>query len=483
MQVYHYVYYFTMIFNYDKETGSLNNGENLSNLKQEIVDFFTKKQDIVKPYSLTKGDNDFFAAYKTKITPDEINSNSENAIELTKKLANQYSDCAGAIEKIIEEEGLLGVTESNLAKAQSTTIQGVTKFRAALTSVGSVIKSVGASMLNMGIAMVASWAVGKIIEGLIDLAHYDENIIKAGQEAKESIDNTFNSFEEGQQKVTDLATKFADSTDQIKTTGDAIDQVAEKYTELHKGVVGSTNENRSLSSEDYQSYLDICNQLAAQFPQLVSGYDAQGNALLNLGSNADSAADSIRNLYNAQMLSANVEIGENLQDTYKGTITQVEQYNGQISDLKEENEKLQAEMDEYTGTNNGESIFTFGSKKLNVDNRKLTGEQIKSINNALHEFAGDEYSMQGLSDGTTVVDGLEDLSKEKIQQLNNAFSEAMNVSYDTEIKGLRAQINANKSKSSSIDLLIKDQWNSMANSLGNYLQTSEAFSGLDSNLY
>ena len=471
-----------MIFNYDKETGSLNNGENLSNLKQEIVDFFTKKQDIVKPYSLTKGDNDFFAAYKTKITPDEINSNSENAIDLTKKLANQYSDCAGAIEKIIEEEGLLGVTESNLAKAQSTTIQGVTKFRAALTSVGSVIKSVGASMLNMGIAMVASWAVGKIIEGLIDLAHYDENIIKAGQEAKESIDNTFNSFKEGQQKVTDLATKFADSTDQIKTTGDAIDQVAEKYTELHKGVVGSTNENRSLSYEDYQSYLDICNQLAAQFPQLVSGYDAQGNALLNLGSNADSAADSIRNLYNAQMLSANVEIGENLQNTYKGTITQVEQYNGQISDLKEENEKLQAEMDEYTGTNNGKSIFTFGSKKLNVDNRKLTGEQIKAINNALHEFAGNEYSMQGLSDGTTVVDGLEDLSKEKIQQLNNAFSEAMNVSYDTEIKGLQAQINANKSKSSSIDLLIKDQWNSMANSLSNYLQTSEAFSGLDSSL-
>lgn len=121
---------------------------------------------------------------------------------------------------------------------------------------------------------------------------------------------------------------------------------------------------------------------------------------MNLGSNADSAADSIRNLYNAQMLSANVEIGENLQDTYKGTITQVEQYNGQISDLKEENEKLQAEMDEYTGTNNGKSIFTFGSKKLNVDNRKLTGEQIKAINNALHEFAGDEYSMQGLSDGT-----------------------------------------------------------------------------------
>lgn len=472
-----------MIFNYDKETKKLGgNGSNLRNALTEVKDFFFKKQDIEQPYNLSKNELSFFDRLKKEFSESQLNGSAEDSKDMMIKLAEEITGADSSLVKYIQDTEVASVSQAGFAQSQKTVIQGVTKFRAALTSVGSVIKSVGASMLNMGIAMVASWAVGKIIEGLIDLAHYDENIIKAGQEAKESIDNTFNSFKEGQQKVTDLATKFADSTDQIKTTGDAIDQVAEKYTELHKGVVGSTNENRSLSSEDYQSYLDICNQLAAQFPQLVSGYDAQGNALLNLGSNADSAADSIRNLYNAQMLSANVEIGENLQNTYKGTITQVEQYNGQISDLKEENEKLQAEMDEYTGTNNGKSIFTFGSKKLNVDNRKLTGEQIKAINNALHEFAGNEYSMQGLSDGTTVVDGLEDLSKEKIQQLNNAFLEAMNVSYDTEIKGLQAQINANKSKSSSIDLLIKDQWNSMANSLSNYLQTSEAFSGLDSSL-
>ena len=431
-----------MIFNYDKENGTFNNSKNLSDVKQSIIDFFTKKQDIKKNYVLTDKDNDFFKRFRETFSSDQISGSSEKDVAYAKQLVDQYADQKQGIYDLIEAKGLLGVTEANLADAQSTTIQGMTKFQSVAKSAVTAVKSFVGTLGNMAIAMAASWAIGKAIEGIDYLIHYDENIIKAGQEAKESIDNTFKSFEEGQQKVTDLATKFADSTDQIKTTGDAIDQVAEKYTELHKGVVGSTNENRSLSSEDYQSYLDICNQLAAQFPQLVSGYDAQGNALLNLGSNADSAADSIRNLYNAQMLSANVEIGENLQDTYKGTITQVEQYNGQISDLKEENEKLQAEMDEYTGTNNGKSIFTFGSKKLNVDNRKLTGEQIKAINNALHEFAGNEYSMQGLSDGTTVVDGLEDLSKEKIQQLNNAFLEAMNVSYDTEIKGLQAQINA-----------------------------------------
>ena len=472
-----------MVFNYDKATGKVgSNKNNLENALTEVKDFFLKKQDIEKPYTLSKDEYSFFERMKKELSDSQLNGSAEDSKDAMLQLAEEITGADSSLVKYIQDTDVASVSQVGFAQSQKTVIQGTTKFSAVMKTAGGVAKSFVATLGSMAVAAAAAWAIGKVIEGLIDLAHYDENIIKAGQEAKESIDNTFNSFKEGQQKVTDLATKFADSTDQIKTTGDAIDQVAEKYTELHKGVVGSTNENRSLSSEDYQSYLDICNQLAAQFPQLVSGYDAQGNALLNLGSNADSAADSIRNLYNAQMLSANVEIGENLQNTYKGTITQVEQYNGQISDLKEENEKLQAEMDEYTGTNNGKSIFTFGSKKLNVDNRKLTGEQIKAINNALHEFAGNEYSMQGLSDGTTVVDGLEDLSKEKIQQLNNAFLEAMNVSYDTEIKGLQAQINANKSKSSSIDLLIKDQWNSMANSLSNYLQTSEAFSGLDSSL-
>lgn len=461
-----------MIFNYDKETGSLNNGENLSNLKQEIVDFFTKKQDIVKPYSLTKGDNDFFAAYKTKITPDEINSNSENAIDLTKKLANQYSDCAGAIEKIIEEEGLLGVTESNLAKAQSTTIQGVTKFRAALTSVGSVIKSVGASMLNMGIAMVASWAVGKIIEGLIDLAHYDENIIKAGQEAKESIDNTFNSFKEGQQKVTDLATKFADSTDQIKTTGDAIDQVAEKYTELHKGVVGSTNENRSLSSEDYQSYLDICNQLAAQFPQLVSGYDAQGNALLNLGSNADSAADSIRNLYEAQVSSANVDMGKNLQATYDGVVTQTSQYAEDIQKKRDELEQLDTDISE-----NKRSILTYGSNNFEVqglygDKENVITDVLKE-NGLYKENTGDDGSIWNF-----YAEGLADKSEQEIDRMNEQITAGME-SYYLTLESQRSQL---QSEINSYDLMIEDQWRSMAQSLGNYLQTSKSFNELDDSL-
>lgn len=461
-----------MIFNYDKETGSLNNGENLSNLKQEIVDFFTKKQDIVKPYSLTKGDNDFFAAYKTKITPDEINSNSENAIELTKKLANQYSDCAGAIEKIIEEEGLLGVTESNLAKAQSTTIQGITKFRAALTSVGSVIKSVGASMLNMGIAMVASWAVGKVIEGIDYLYHYDENIIKAGQEAKDSIDSTFKSFEEGKQSIMDLGSSFSNQTEQIKNTGDAIDQVAEKYVELRKGVNQNTNENVSLSTDEYQQYIDLSSKLASQFPGLVAGYDSQGNAVLNLASNADKAADSIRNLYEAQVSSANVDMGKNLQATYDGVVTQTSQYAEDIQKKRDELEQLDTDISE-----NKRSILTYGSNNFEVqglygDKENVITDVLKE-NGLYKENTGDDGSIWNF-----YAEGLADKSKKEIDRMNEQITaglESYNLSLETQRSQLQSEIN-------SYDLMIEDQWRSMAQSLGNYLQTSKSFNELDDSL-
>ena len=469
-----------MIFNYDKQNKEIGFNGTLNDILKSTVDFFTKKQDIVKKYNPTEKDKAYFEELKKLLTDDEIDTDSDKAKQLLKTLAEDSGNDA-----LVEYSQNVEIGKQSLAdfsESQKQVTQGVTKFRAALSSVGNVIKSVGASMLNMGIAMVASWAIGKVVEGLVDLAHYDENIIKAGQEAKESIDNTFKSFEEGKQKVTDLATTFADSTEQIKTAGDAIDQVAEKYTELHNGVIGSTNENRSLSDEDYQSYLNICNQLADQFPQLVSGYDAQGNAMLNLGANADSAADSIRNLYNAQMLSAHVEMGDNLQDTYKGAVKQVEQYNDQIENLKTENEKLQSEMDMYTGTVDGKDIFSVGTKRLNIDNRKMTGDQVALINKVLHNLFGDEYSLQGLSDGTTVVDGLEDLSSTQIDGLNKAYAAAVKSFYGDEIKDLQLQINTNKQKSSSIDLLIKDQWNSMTDSLSKYFQTTESFGNLDTSI-
>lgn len=479
-----------MIFNYDKETGSLNNGENLSNLKQEIVDFFTKKQDVVKPYELTKGDNDFFTAFKKKITSDEINSNSENAIELTKKLANQYSDCAGAIENIIEKEGLLGVTEANLAKAQSTTIQGVTKFRAALTSVGSVIKSVGASMLNMGIAMVASWVIGKIFEGFEYLAHYDENIIKKGQEAKESIDNTFKSFEEGKQKISDAASSFSDSEKEIQNTSDAIDVLAEKYTELHKGVNNSTNENISLSTDDYQEYLDISNQIAEIAPSVVSGYDSQNNAIIKIGDSAKSAAQDLKDLYESQMNVSRADLVDSFGDLYKSydtTKSKIEKEKKQIATEKQ-NVDTRVEVSKQTSKsvdkqklidslqNSGVLDFTFD------EFGDLAEEASKQIMDSFYEESIDAmrnplFDNEGTIKGYEILLGdnnNKQLAKAR-QIIDTLYSKDTSTVGNTEYKDISSKLNALKVKES-------DNNKSITTALMQLLQMSYTYDNLDPSL-
>ena len=186
-----------MIFNYDKENGTFNNSKNLSDVKQSIIDFFTKKQDIKKNYVLTDKDNDFFKRFRETFSSDQISGSSEKDVAYAKQLVDQYADQKQGIYDLIEAKGLLGVTEANLADAQSTTIQGITKFQSVAKSAATAVKSFVGTLGNMAITMAASWAIGKAIEGIDYLIHYDENIIKAGQEAKDSIDSTFKSFEEG----------------------------------------------------------------------------------------------------------------------------------------------------------------------------------------------------------------------------------------------------------------------------------------------
>lgn len=462
-----------MIFNYDKETKKLGgNGSNLRNALTEVKDFFFKKQDIEQPYNLSKNELSFFDRLKKEFSESQLNGSAEDSKDMMIKLAEEITGADSSLVKYIQDTEVASVSQAGFAQSQKTVIQGVTKFRAALTSVGSVIKSVGASMLNMGIAMAASWAIGKVFEAIDDYRHRSENIIKEGQEAKDAIDSAFKDYESKKQSVMDLGSSFGDQTEQIKNTGDAIDQVAEKYVELRKGVNQNTNENVSLSTDEYQQYIDLSSKLASQFPGLVAGYDSQGNAVLNLASNADKAADSIRNLYEAQVSSANVDMGKNLQATYDGVVTQTSQYAEDIQKKRDELAQLDIDISE-----NKRSILTYGSNNFEVQN--LYGDKENVITDVLKENGlykentGDDGSIWNF-----YAEGLADKSEQEIDRMNEQITAGME-SYYLTLESQRSQL---QSEINSYDLMIEDQWRSMAQSLGNYLQTSKSFNELDDSL-
>lgn len=462
-----------MVFNYDKATGKVgSNKNNLENALTEVKDFFLKKQDIEKPYTLSKDEYSFFERMKKELSDSQLNGSAEDSKDAMLQLAEEITGADSSLVKYIQDTDVASVSQVGFAQSQKTVIQGTTKFSAVMKTAGGVAKSFVATLGSMAVAAAAAWAIGKVIEGIDYLYHYDENIIKAGQEAKDSIDSTFKSFEEGKQSIMDLGSSFGNQTEQIKNTGDAIDQVAEKYVELRKGVNQNTNENVSLSTDEYQQYIDLSSKLASQFPGLVAGYDSQGNAVLNLASNADKAADSIRNLYEAQVSSANVDMGKNLQATYDGVVTQTSQYAEDIQKKRDELEQLDTDISE-----NKRSILTYGSNNFEVQN--LYGDKENVITDVLKENG--LYKENTGDDGNIwnfYAEGLADKSEQEIDRMNEQITAGME-SYYLTLESQRSQL---QSEINSYDLMIEDQWRSMAQSLGNYLQTSKSFNELDDSL-
>ena len=225
---------------------------------------------------------------------------------------------------------LVGQYQAHLEKTTKST----SKFSSFTSKAGSLLKSFGAGLANMGMGMLAGLAINGVITLLDNIANYQDNLIQKGEDAKSAIDESMGSFTDTKTSLDNLGKSFSSNADEIKNTGDAIDSIASKYVELSNGVNKLNNENKALSTDEYQSYIDLSNQLAEQFPSLVSGYDAQGNAILNLGSNADSAAVSLQNLYEAQMLSAHVDVGDNIDDVYDGVMAKIDKYESNNADLQ-----------------------------------------------------------------------------------------------------------------------------------------------------
>lgn len=424
------------------------------------------------------------------IFPKDADLTSDENKNLALDLAQKLDDGNGKLIEYSTNTDLASQNLANFADSQKQVIQGVTKFRAALTSVGSVIKSVGASMLNMGIAMAASWVIGKVIEGIDYLYHYDENIIKAGQKAKDSIDSTFKSFEEGKQKISDAASSFSDSEKEIQNTSDAIDVLAEKYTELHKGVNSSTNENISLSTEDYQEYLDISNQIAEIAPSVVSGYDSQNNAIIKIGDSAKSAAQDLKDLYESQMNVSRADLVDSFGDLYKSydkTKTKIEKEKKQIATEKQ-NVDTRVEISKQTSKsvdkqkiidslqNSGVLDFTFD------EFGDLAEEASKQIMDSFYEESIDAmrnplFDNEGAIKGYEILLGdnnNKQLAKAR-QIIDTLYSKDTSTVGNTEYKDISSKINALKVKES-------DNNKSITTALMQLLQMSYTYDNLDPSL-
>lgn len=363
------------------------------------------------------------------------------------------------------------------------------KFVDGLKSGGiSLLKSIGTAGIDFTITATLQAGL-KLLNNWINR---EQIAIDNGKKAQTEIGNTFDEFSKGKSTMTSLGKEFADSQDDIKTTGDAIDSVAEKYVQLSKGVNNKTNENVNLSDADYQSYLDLSNQLADLYPTLVSGYDIQGNAILNLSSNAKEAANSLKDLYDMQMLSSNATIGENLQQSYDGIMTQVKQYEKAIKSSKKTADEAGESIDNLNNnttdyykelTENGKIVVdsaNFGSlTDYNDFQSSITNAIRKSgiepMLGLTEEYWNDELDTLATRQEIILDTPIEQLSTQQSELLQSNLAKMKSDS----LNSLQVTKNEAEKETSATELLIQDQWKSLSDSLGQYLQTSDTFTHLN----
>lgn len=118
--------------------------------------------------------------------------------------------------------------------------------------------------------------------------------------ATKTFDALTTTAEESKKAVSDANAEYETQTKTLKDNKESIDGIKNEWSTLSKGVDTATNENISLTNDEYQRYLELNNQIAEILPNTVSGIDAQGNAILNLAGDVQALNNEFSNLAQSQ---------------------------------------------------------------------------------------------------------------------------------------------------------------------------------------
>ncbi|WP_406590385.1 phage tail tape measure protein [Bacillus atrophaeus] len=207
-------------------------------------------------------------------------------------------------------------------------------------TLGKAAKATGAFLAGSFLPLAAFTALGFAIE----------KIVTAYSDAKKAQE--------------DFETAQKTSIEAWTTNKEATKDLIDKYKELNKA-----KEANQLAPDQEQEYLSVTQQLAATFPNLVAGYDAQGNAIIK-----NNAALKEAIAYTEQMENFNKrDIKDNATSNFSDQLDKLNKLNKEM----ETNQQLSDKMKE------GSSWLTRVFENPFADNDDYTKEGYKYEREAL----------------------------------------------------------------------------------------------------
>lgn len=219
---------------------------------------------------------------------------SKKQIEATGVISKTSSSMTNAKNIISAYNNLVdksGQTQSKFASAISTFNPQLGSYLSGLDGAEASLSGYGVQLAFATVKTFALQAATLALNAALSMGI--GMLISAGVSA---LMRWINAEDELADKVKDVTTEYGNQKKELKDAKATINEVADSYAELSKGVDTSTNENINLDTDEYQQYLDIVNQIGDTFPELISGYDAQGNAILTCAGNVDKLTEAYNKL-------------------------------------------------------------------------------------------------------------------------------------------------------------------------------------------
>lgn len=347
-----------------------------SSVNSEIITPFSNAEQIIFKYnqaiehnSLTQQGwqrliaqcDDGLASYLTNIKGSTA-SMSAYSVSLQGNITG-YTKITQAMRQYNALGAVSQKEQQNFATAVSLTntklgsyLTGLNGAKASLSGYGvsliaSTAKTVGLTIATTALNAALTFGISAIITGVVSAfatwINSSKKITEAAEEAKD---------------------KIASINDDLKTNTETVENAKQRYAELAQEVenLGKVNQSRgSLSTDEYEEFLDLSNQLAGVFPQLTKGYDDNGNAILDLSGNVDTIVSSLDDLLQKEKDLANQKIMDEFPDVYKGYVKDLGNAESEVKSAKSKFDKIE---EAYRNIGNGKSIqMAFNNLGSNID--------------------------------------------------------------------------------------------------------------------
>lgn len=230
--------------------------------------------------------------------------------------------------------GKLTQAEANLIAAKAgVSLASQKESTSLLAGIGAKTKGAGTALKGLGTGILTIAQAHPVIAGItaaLALCGVTALINKVKQE--NSARAIKKAYTEAKNAIEEINNTYSTNTSQTKA-------IAKEYAELAQGVDLLTNSNETLSTEKYERFLELSNQLSKLYPSLTKNFDNNSVAILDLSGDVDTIVGSLDNLIERQRILANQEIMKQMPGLFAGYSDNTSKYKKQVEDAEETKKK------------------------------------------------------------------------------------------------------------------------------------------------